>query len=132
MLPDSRPFKLGSLLGWGANLLGLAYVIITTVLFVFPPDLPVDGNNMSKLILSLPLHLPVEYKLIRATDYCIVVFFIILVISIVQWFIDGKKNFTGPKINIEQLANGMVMGMEPESNSSEGSANGYKDEAAGP
>lgn len=53
-------------------------------------------------------------------------FFIILVISIVQWFVDGKMNFTGPRINIEQLQGGMVMGMEPES-SSEGSSK-YKDE----
>jgi choline transport protein len=69
MLPDSRPFKLPPLLGWTANLvsclyyfqrdimlignlkIGIGYVIITTVLFLFPPDLPVTGSNMSKPML---------------------------------------------------------------------------------
>jgi len=81
-------------------LIGLSYVIVTTVLFLFPPDLPVTGSNM---------------------NYCLVVFFIIVVISIIQWFVDGKKNFTGPRVNIEQLANGEVMGMEPTISSEEGS-----------
>lgn len=48
MLPASRPFKLGGLVGWTANLIGLSYVIVTTVLFLFPPDLPVTGSNMSE------------------------------------------------------------------------------------
>ena len=29
--------------------LGIIYVIVTTVLFLFPPELPVTGSNMSKL-----------------------------------------------------------------------------------
>lgn len=41
------------------------------------------------------------------------VFAIILIISIVQWFVDGKKNFTGPRINIESLQNGEVIGVDP-------------------
>lgn len=44
-----RPFVLREPFGWIANLIGVIYVIITTVLFVFPPDLPVTGTNMSKL-----------------------------------------------------------------------------------
>ncbi|KAF4624483.1 hypothetical protein G7Y89_g13688 [Cudoniella acicularis] len=100
MLPASRPFRIPSLLGWIANLIGLAYVILTTVLFLFPPDLPVTGSNM---------------------NYCVVVFFIILVISIVQWFVDGRKNFTGPRVNIENLANGEVVGMDPVLTSEEAS-----------
>ena len=48
MLPP-RPFVLPGPLGWMCNLLGIAYVIVTTVLFVFPPALPVSGSNMSKL-----------------------------------------------------------------------------------
>ncbi|TVY83674.1 Amino-acid permease [Lachnellula suecica] len=92
MLPDWRPFKLSPLVGWVANLIGLAYVIVTTVLFLFPPDLPVTGSNM---------------------NYCVVVFAIILIVSIIQWFVDGKKNFTGPRVNIENLQNGEVVGVEP-------------------
>ena len=33
-------------------------------------------------------------------DYCIVAFFIVIVISVVQWFVDGRKNYKGPQIEI--------------------------------
>jgi choline transport protein len=46
MLPE-RAFALPNLVGWAANLLGLAYTIVTTVLFLFPPELPVTTTNMS-------------------------------------------------------------------------------------
>ncbi|KAF2124686.1 amino acid transporter [Dothidotthia symphoricarpi CBS 119687] len=75
MLPP-RSFALPSAVGWFANLLGLAYAIVTTVLFVFPPELPVTASNM---------------------NYCVVAFGIILFISTIQWFLDGRKNFTGPR-----------------------------------
>ena len=55
MLPP-RPFVLPGPLGWMCNLLGIAYVIVTTVLFLFPPTLPVTGSNMSTSSVS-PLHL---------------------------------------------------------------------------
>ncbi|KAF2749414.1 GABA permease gaba [Sporormia fimetaria CBS 119925] len=72
----ARSFVLPSPIAWIVNLVGLVYVVITTVLFVFPPFLPVTGSNM---------------------NYCIVAFAIILIISVVQWFLDGQKNFTGPR-----------------------------------
>lgn len=58
--------------------LGVAYVIITSVLFVFPPELPVTGTNM---------------------NYCIVVFAIVIIISGITWILDGRKNYRGPKID---------------------------------
>lgn len=76
-LPEDRAFKLPSVLGWCANIIGLIYVIITTVMFLFPPDLPVTGSNM---------------------NYCIVAFAIVLIISTVTWIVDGRKNYSGPKI----------------------------------
>jgi amino acid permease (GABA permease) len=42
-----RAFVLPTPFAWFANILGIVYVIITTVLFVFPPELPVTGSNMS-------------------------------------------------------------------------------------
>ena len=46
-----------------------------------------------------------EFKRVRppftsnlVLDYCIVAFFIVIVISTVQWFVDGRKNFHGPKV----------------------------------
>ena len=38
--------------------------------------------------------------LLTSIDYCIVAFGIILFISTFQWFIDGRKNFTGPKADM--------------------------------
>ncbi|KAI4178702.1 MAG: hypothetical protein L6R41_008260 [Letrouitia leprolyta] len=73
-----RPFVLPEPFAWFANLLGLAYVIVTTVLFLFPPELPVTGSNM---------------------NYCIVAFAIVIIISTFQWFVDGRKNFKGPSID---------------------------------
>jgi choline transport protein len=81
-LPEDRPFKLRGALGWVANLIGIAFALLTTVLFVFPPFLPVTGSNM---------------------NYCIVAFGVVLVISGVQWIVDGRKNFHGPAIEKEVL-----------------------------
>lgn len=36
----------------------------------------------------------------RSLDYCIVAFFVVIVISVVQWFVDGRKNFKGPQIEL--------------------------------
>jgi amino acid permease (GABA permease) len=55
MLPP-RSFVLPTAFAWFANLLGIAYVIITTVLFVFPPELPVTASNMS---MYFPVRVPV-------------------------------------------------------------------------
>ncbi|CBX94161.1 hypothetical protein IAQ61_005371 [Plenodomus lingam] len=75
MLP-ARAFALPGPLGWIANLIGVGYTIVTTVLFLFPPALPVTSANM---------------------NYCVVAFGIILFISTFQWFVDGRKNYTGPR-----------------------------------
>ena len=66
---------------------------MTTVLFVFPPVLPVTGNNM---------------------NYCIVAFAIVIIISISQWYVDGKKNYTGPKLDVDAMKNGDVVGLASE------------------
>lgn len=79
-LPPTRTFILPEWLGWIVNLLGIAFVMVTTVLFVFPPELPVTGSNM---------------------NYCIVAFAVVFIISLVQWFVDGRKNYNGPGIDVE-------------------------------
>ena len=85
-LPATRPFKLGEPLGWFCNLLGIAYAIVTTVLFLFPPAIPVDGSSM---------------------NYCIVAFAIVLIISTLTWIFDGRRNYKGPQI---ELVGGQHMG----------------------
>ena len=81
MLPP-RAFVLPPLFGWFANLLGIAYVILTTVLFLFPPALPTTASNM---------------------NYCVVAFAIVLIIATIQWFVDGRKNFKGPRVEIDGI-----------------------------
>ena len=79
-LPE-RSFKLSPLIGWTLNLIGLAYTIVTTVLFLFPPAIPVDGSSM---------------------NYCIVAFAIVIIISVIQWVFDGRKNYTGPRAEVSE------------------------------
>ncbi|MCJ1353349.1 MAG: hypothetical protein MMC33_003334 [Icmadophila ericetorum] len=74
-----RSFVLPGVIGWVMNLIGIAYVLVTTVLFLFPPDLPVTGNNM---------------------NYCIVAFALVLLIASITWFVEGRKNYKGPRIEI--------------------------------
>ncbi|KAK5131441.1 hypothetical protein LTR08_000905 [Meristemomyces frigidus] len=81
MLPPTRAFILPEWFAWIANLIGIAYVLLTTVLFVFPPKLPVTGTNM---------------------NYCIVAFAVVLIISVTQWFVDGRNNYHGPRLEHDQ------------------------------
>ncbi|KAJ5999620.1 hypothetical protein N7481_000029 [Penicillium waksmanii] len=78
MLPE-RSFVLPDLLGWVLNIVSLLYISLTTILFLFPPGLPVTGSNM---------------------NYCVVAFGIILSISTTQWFVDGRKNYSGPRVEV--------------------------------
>ncbi|KAI3620149.1 hypothetical protein CBS9595_002116 [Malassezia furfur] len=70
-----RHYKLGSVLGWTVNIVGLIYVAITTVLFFFPPSVPATGESM---------------------NYAIVAFTIWLIICVAYWFIGGRKYYEGP------------------------------------
>ncbi|KAM0105835.1 hypothetical protein ACP6JB_008564 [Aspergillus fumigatus] len=91
MLPE-RPFVLPNIVGWIANAVSLVYISVTTVLFLFPPDLPVSGSSM---------------------NYCVAAFGIIIVISAIQWVIDGRKNFTGPRTDMDILTGQLPVGHYP-------------------
>lgn len=39
-------------------------------------------------------------EVLISIDYCIVAFAIIVIISAVQWVVDGRKNFTGPRVDL--------------------------------
>ncbi|KAJ5166280.1 uncharacterized protein N7482_005061 [Penicillium canariense] len=77
-LPE-RKWKLPTAVGWFADIISLAYIALTTVLFVFPPSSTVTGSSM---------------------NYAVAAFAVIIIISIFQWFVDGRKNFTGPRVDI--------------------------------
>lgn len=70
----------------------MLWTILTTVLFVFPPELPVTPSKM---------------------NYCIVAFGIILLIAGITWVFDGRKNYPGPYIEIEGLRSTDVAGLNP-------------------
>lgn len=100
-LPPTRTFILPEWFGWTINLMGIAFVMVTTVLFVFPPELPVTGSNM---------------------NYCIVAFAIVFIISMIQWFVDGRKNYTGPKANLEESMLVAINGVDRSEMSDNGSS----------
>ena len=75
------------------------------MLFVFPPEIPVSGNSM---------------------NYCIVAFAIVIVISTIQWFVDGRKNYKGPQLDVGAMMNGEVEGLNP-SLTNEHSGNGLSE-----
>ncbi|KAH7021467.1 gaba permease [Microdochium trichocladiopsis] len=89
MLPETRPFKLNGWVGWTVNLVGIAWTALTTVLFVFPAEIPVTSTNM---------------------NYCVVAFGVILIIAVVQWIIDGRKNYKGPQVDIDAMNQGEIVG----------------------
>ena len=83
---------------------GIAFALLTTVLFVFPPFVPVTGSNM---------------------NYCIVAFGIILIISVIQWVVDGRKNFKGPHVDPVILEQANLEGISTgHSNVDNGAASG--------
>jgi hypothetical protein len=34
-------------------------------------------------------------------NYCVVAFAIVFIISVVQWFVDGRKNYKGPVVDFK-------------------------------
>ena len=79
-LPADRAFILPPWFAWTANIIGLVYIIVTTILFFFPPELPVTSNSM---------------------NYCIVVFGVWMAICAIWWFISGRKNYIGPQVQVD-------------------------------
>ncbi|KAH6657602.1 amino acid/polyamine transporter I [Truncatella angustata] len=92
MLPETRAFKLPNAVGWLFNIVGICWTLLTTVLFVFPPETPVTSENM---------------------NYCIAAFGVILLIAVTTWIFDGRKHYVGPKMDIDGMLHGKVEGMEP-------------------
>lgn len=74
---------------------------------MFPPLKEVTGSNM---------------------NYCVAAFAIVFIVSIIQWFVDGRKNYTGPQLDIDALKKGEIVGMAPtESNAGPQSENDVDD-----
>lgn len=46
-------------------------------------------------------------------NYCIVAFGVMLLIAGGTWVFDGHRHYTGPQLNVQELIDGNVEGMEP-------------------
>lgn len=62
------------------------------MLFVFPPELPVDGTNM---------------------NYCVVAFLVMVLVAGGTWVFGGNKKYAGPYIEIEGVHSDNVVGLNP-------------------
>ncbi|KAG5965369.1 hypothetical protein E4U58_002868 [Claviceps cyperi] len=60
-----------------AAVTGVVGAIITTVLFIFPPQVPVTAQNM---------------------NYCILALVIMVAIASTTWVLDGRKRYEGPQL----------------------------------
>ena len=68
------PWTLGKL-GILCNVLSIAFCIFLVIFLPFPTILPVTAQNM---------------------NYAVVVFAGVLIFSLIDWFVRGKKRYTGP------------------------------------
>ncbi|KAH7240008.1 amino acid/polyamine transporter I [Fusarium redolens] len=87
-LLDNRPFVLPEWLGWICNLVGIAYTIVISIFLLFPPVSDVTASNM---------------------NYAVVAFAAIIIVSSIQWFVDGRHHFKGPTFEEDAL---FVSGVE--------------------
>jgi hypothetical protein len=46
-------------------------------------------------------------------NYCIVAFGVILLIAGTTWFLDGRKHYKGPRLDVDAMLKGKVEGMDP-------------------
>lgn len=44
-------------------------------------------------------------------NYAVVAFGVVLIIAVVQWIIDGRKNYEGPQIDPAAMSKGVVEGI---------------------
>ncbi|EAW19968.1 putative GABA permease [Aspergillus fischeri NRRL 181] len=79
LLP-ARPWSLYPVIGWIVNLVSIAYISFTTVLFMFPPARPVTGSTM---------------------NYAIAATGVFALLSAIYWFVRGRKRFMQVLLNAE-------------------------------
>lgn len=75
--PDAVPQSLTSFQ------VGIFWTILTTVLFIFPPAIPVKSSSM---------------------NYCIVAFGVMFLIAGGTWVLGGRSHYQGPQIELQREA----------------------------
>ncbi|EXU98857.1 amino acid permease family protein [Metarhizium robertsii] len=92
MLPANRSFRLPCVLGWISTWqVGVLWTVLTVVLFVFPPSIPVTASKV---------------------NYCILAFGFKLLIAGGTWVSDGRRHYQGPQLNSQGLMKGKLEMME--------------------
>ena len=79
MLPEDRPFKLPTVVGWICNIADLAWTLLVIVLFAFPTQNPTNSVNM---------------------NYTVVAFGVVLLISGSNWIFSARKNYKLPTLEL--------------------------------
>jgi len=71
---------------WGpiVNVCAIAYILLTTVFFLFPPVIPVVSGSMM--------------------NYAVVVLAVVVLLAVLNWFAYARRNFRGPQ-NIDDILN---------------------------
>ena len=70
-----REYALTQTFVWLANLIGIFYVILTNMLFLLPPKIPVNAANM---------------------NYGGVALILVLLVSAITWILHGRRHYQGP------------------------------------
>lgn len=91
MLPENRSFKLPNTVGYICNAAGVAWALLTTVLFVWPPTRPTDAVNM---------------------NYCIVAFGVIVVIAGSNWILSARKSYQPPALELVDNHRTVLVGVD--------------------
>ncbi|GFF55577.1 choline transporter, putative [Aspergillus udagawae] len=96
------PWSLYPVIGWIVNIVSVAYILFTTVLFVFPPARPVTGSTMSE---DVPAR--ANFKNLTDGRFCCLVDYAIAatggiaLLSAIDWFVRGQKRFMQILVNAE-------------------------------
>ncbi|KAH7386800.1 amino acid/polyamine transporter I [Phaeosphaeria sp. MPI-PUGE-AT-0046c] len=80
-LPQTRYFKLPSVLGWTANVVTVFMAIFVLIFYCFPVAMPVTGSNM---------------------NYASVVIGVMAIFAALNWFLHARKHYNGPRLDIAE------------------------------
>ena len=80
-LPRKGHWNMG-MLGWLYNFISVVWAVVVLIFYCFPTTTSVTGSTM---------------------NYASVVLFVILLFSIINWFVWARRNFTEPKIDFGKL-----------------------------
>ncbi|KAG2420476.1 hypothetical protein HFD88_000088 [Aspergillus terreus] len=79
-LPKNIPFRLGSVVGWTANVATVAFAILVLIFYDFPTVIPVTGSNM---------------------NYTAAVLAVMAIFAAGNWAVYARKQYHGPRLGGE-------------------------------